>query len=737
MHRTTTLVLGILFLSALTTSLIIPKVSGDASNSVWWASFGHDNANTRTSPSSGPRSAKLLWNFTAGGAVRTSPAVVDGVVYAGTFGGNFYAIDANTGAQIWSFKTDTDIWASPTVANGIVYVGANSGTLFALSTSDGHEVWEFKTGSGLYNGPTIVGNIAYEASTDDNVYALDATTGAKIWSFNTGGQCRSTPAVVNGVVYLGSLGGKIYAVDAAKGTEIWNYTTAPGDTYMDSSPAVVNNVVYIGSTDSNVYALDAKTGAKTWSYKAGSKVSSSPAVANGVVYVGSEDGNLYALDATSGAKIWSYAPGGAVYSSPSVASGVVYIGSWGGGVDALDASTGAVIWTYSTGTVFASPAIANNVVYVGSYDNKVYAFGAPGTIQPSNQTLPQVFVGGAANGTTVASNKVTLNLQTTNNNTAYYQVRVDGGKWMNTGLSGSYTFSGLSLGKHTLQGQAVDNSGQVTGSSNVTVTVSVWVPPTINAVASSVATVGVLTIVSLAGLAVSNPTTIAGNWLAEKINNLLPKYAKDWLESFVSSKRSQVIEDNPGTIFTLTKLEMIAYAVTLLVLTLAFSYSGAGTMEEFLILLPTVLATSVVVGFIKNLLMELIARLLGVWAEYRLWYLGLTTFTLSTLIFKTPFSSPSRILHHSPRSTTKTGGITATASVMITLGFGAIFYLIQILGFPLIGSIGLASCLLSAFFETIPIPLMNGKGIWDWNKIIWAIIFLVSLILYALWLIYL
>ena len=632
-------------------------------------------------------------------------------------------------------KPDTDIWASPTVANGVVYVGANSGTLFALSASDGHEIWEFKTGSGLYNGPTVIGNTVYEASTDDNLYAIDATTGAKIWSFNTGGQCRSTPAVVNGVVYLGSLGGKIYAVDAAKGTEIWNYTTAPGDTYMDSSPAVVNNVVYIGSTDSNVYALDAKTGAKIWSYKTGSKVSSSPAVVNNVVYIGSEDGNLYALDATTGAKIWSYSPGGAVYSSPSIAGGVVYIGSWSGGVDALDASTGTAIWTYPMGTVFASPAIANNVVYVGSYDNRVYAFGTPGTIQPTNQTLPPVFVGGAVNGTTVSSNKVTLNLQTPDTNTAYYQVRLDGGSWVKTGLSSSYTFSGLSLGKHTLQGQAVDNSGQVSGSSNVTVTVSVWVPPVVNAVESSVATVAVLGIVSLAAVAISSPTTIAGNWLAEKISNLLPKYAKDWLESFVSSKRSQVIEDNTGTIFTLTKLEIITYAVTLLILTLAFSYSGAGTMEEFLVLLPTVLVTSVVIGLVKNLLMELIARIQGVWAEYRLWYLGLTTFTLSTLIFKTPFSSPSRILHHSPRSTTKTGGITSTASVMITLGFAAIFYLILVLGFPLIGSIGLASCLLSAFFETIPIPLMNGKGIWDWNKIIWAVVFLVSLILYALWLI--
>ncbi len=738
MRRTSVLVLGVLCLSLCVCLLNHSSVEGATiSNVDWWTSFGHDNANTRTSPSSGPLTSKVLWSFTAGGAVRTSAAVVDSVVYAGTFGGNFYAIDAKTGTQIWSFKTDTDIWASPTVANGVVYVGANSGMLYALSTSDGQKIWEFKTGSGLFNGPAVVGNVVYEASTDGNLYALDAATGVKIWAFNTGGGCRSTPAVVDGVVYLGSLvGGKIYAVDASKGTEIWNFTTAPGDTYMDSSPAVVNNVVYVGSIDSNVYALEAKTGAKIWSYKTGAKVSSSPAVVNGVVYIGSEDGNLYALDASTGAKIWSYSPGGAVYSSPSIAGGVVYVGSWSGAIDAVDASTGTLIWTYSTGTVFASPAIANSVVYVGAYDSKVYAFGTPGTIHQTNNTMPPVFTGGVINGTTVASNKVTMTTQIPDANTAYYEVRVDAGKWINVGLPTSYTFSGLSLGKHVLEGRTIDTLGQVNGSSNVTVTVDVWIPPALNAVASTIATVSVFGVVSMVALAVSNPATFASSWFVEKINSILPDGVKGWLESFLASKRSLVIEHRDAPIFVLTRLELIAYVVALAVLTFAFAYSGAGSLEQFLLLIPTVLATSVVVGLAKNLLTEMIARVLGVWSEHRLWYFGLATFLLSTVAFKTPFSSPSRIVNHSPHFTKRTLGIVASSSIAISLGFSGIFYALLLLGFTYIGSIGLAMCLLMALFDSIPIAPMNGKDIYDWNKLAWAAQFLASAALYAIWLLY-
>lgn len=739
MRKTAAFILGLIFLSACAFILNTSGVEGATTSNVdWWASFGHDPTNTRYSSSSGPLTSKVLWTFQTASQVRASAAVVDGVAYTGTFGGYFYAIDANTGTQIWSFKTDSDIWASPAVADGRVYVGANSGMLYALSTSDGQKIWEFTTGGALFNGPAIVGGVVYEASTDGNLYALDAATGAKIWSFNTGGQCRSTPAVVGGVVYLGSLtGGKIYAIDVVKGSELWSFTTTPGDTFMDSSPAVIDGIVYIGSTDSNVYALNAQTGAKIWSYTTGAKVSSSPAVAGGVVYIGSEDSNLYALDAKTGAKIWSYAPGGIVYSSPSVANGVVYVGIWNGAVHAVDATTGRMIWTYSMGSVFASPAIANGVVYVGSYDSKVYAFGTPGAIIATNNTLPPVFTGGVSNGTTVASSKVTLNLNPPSTTTSFYEVRLDGGKWVNNGLSTSYTFSGLSLGKHVLEGRAIDQTGSTVGSSNVTVTVSVWVPPATNAVASSVVTVGIFTLVSLAAATASSPATIAGNWISEKIFNILPDSIKGWLESYLASKRSLIIENKDAPILLLTKLELIAYGVALITLTFAFAYSGAESLDQFLLLIPTVLATSVIVGLAKNLLTEFISRILGVWSEHRLWYLGLATFLLSTLAFKAPFSSPSRIVNHSPSATKRKVGLVASVSVASAIGFAAIFYTLLITGFTYIGSIGLGMCLLSALFDSIPISPMNGKDIYDWNKLIWAAVFLVSTAVYALWLLYL
>jgi glucose dehydrogenase len=66
---------------------------------------------------------KMEWSYTPGGPVFSSPAVVNNVVYAGSYDGNMYAWNATTGAELWSFFTAAGSWifSSPAVANGVVY----------------------------------------------------------------------------------------------------------------------------------------------------------------------------------------------------------------------------------------------------------------------------------------------------------------------------------------------------------------------------------------------------------------------------------------------------------------------------------------------------------------------------------------------------------------------------------------------------------------------------------------
>ena len=636
-----------------------------------WPIFGHDLSNSRFSSYAAPRTSQVLWSTALDSGVRSSITISGNNAYAASFNGVVYALDASTGAKIWNFTAGNSIWSTPTVANGMVYVGSNDWSVYALNAATGGKVWSFPTGGGVFSSPSVVGNIVYVGSTDNNMYALDANTGAKIWNYTTSGQIRDSAAVVDGVVYVGCQGGVFYALNATTGAKIWSSPTGDGDTYTNSSPAVANGVVYVGSTDGNLYAFQTSDGTKLWAYPIGAKVSSSPAVFNNVVYVGAEDGSIYAVDSSSGTKVWSQATGGAVYSSPSIANGIVYVGSWGGKVYAFEASTGALVWSYTSGGgVFSSPTIAGGVMFVGSYDSKVYAFGSSFSPGASSSSTP-------------------------------------------------------------------NPSATLTPSSG-DVTKNAWVPQPVNGAAACVVTVGAVGIVALLASSLSGASASASAGFLDKVGNkirdLLPDTIKKWLEDVLASKRKLKIDEKKGSPYLPIKSEILVYLISILVLTFSFAYVKVVSLSQFLTILPTFLVTSILVALVRTYVLAVYARRKGVWTEYKLWYFGVAMFIVSTVALRSPFSSPTRTVHHSRNFNDRLEGFLSCSAVIITLGFAALFLVLLKSGFALIGGTGLAMCLISAFFDTFPIEPMSGKDIYKYNKILWAGLFIATLALYIAWL---
>jgi Zn-dependent protease len=258
-----------------------------------------------------------------------------------------------------------------------------------------------------------------------------------------------------------------------------------------------------------------------------------------------------------------------------------------------------------------------------------------------------------------------------------------------------------------------------------------WVPTAEGALAAGALSVGVTGAISALGSAVANPEVFPRSTLVRKTNDFLPEFMKKWLNDFISSKRKLTIMQKKGHLLKLTKLEIMSYTIALLVLTLAFSYAKSQTLAEVLTVVPTILATSIIVEFAKNFAVETIARSQGVWTEHRLWYFGLGAFLFSTFVFRTPFSSPSRNIH-TAKFTKRSLGLVSSVSVFIGLAFAAIFYIFLINGFALIGSIGIVMSLTIAFFEALPIPPMNGKDIYDWSRPLWTVMFTATFALYML-----
>jgi len=118
---------------------------------------------------------KVAWTFSAqpfgGGAT-----VVNGVVYIGDWGGNFYAIRASDGSLIWqqyvgisappetpNCQPATGVTGQGVVKDGVVYVPGGDSAVYALDQNTGAQIWRVPladpaSGSYIWSSLTLVDN---------------------------------------------------------------------------------------------------------------------------------------------------------------------------------------------------------------------------------------------------------------------------------------------------------------------------------------------------------------------------------------------------------------------------------------------------------------------------------------------------------------------------------------------------------------------------------------------------
>jgi eukaryotic-like serine/threonine-protein kinase len=322
----------------------------------------------------------VKWKFKTGGAVISSPAVIDGTAYFGSNDHYLYAVNLADGAQRWKFKTGSRVTSSPAVYNGLVYFDSYDGNIYAIDAKSGEQRWKFASeGERRFRGrhlhgadpsgesmpdpfdfylssPTVDAGLVYIGSGDGNVYALDAASGALRWKFRTGNVVHASPAIANGLVYVGSWDSNFYAIDAKTGQERWRFKTGEdheiaNQVGIQSSAIIADGMVYFGCRDSNLYALDAASGAKRWTYSnKGSWVISTPIEMDGTLYFATSDSGLFlAVDAKTGVLKYSLSfhhwP---MFSSPAIAGRNLYIGSHAGTLLAIDLDKHATAWSFST-----------------------------------------------------------------------------------------------------------------------------------------------------------------------------------------------------------------------------------------------------------------------------------------------------------------------------------------------------------------------------------------------------
>jgi hypothetical protein len=261
---------------------------------------------------------------------------------------------------------------------------------------------------------------------------------------------------------------------------------------------------------------------------------------------------------------------------------------------------------------------------------------------------------------------------------------------------------------------------------------TIWIPTVGDALASCLLMIGLTSVVSSLASIVDDPDGLMNQKLAKKVYDLIPNIIKKWLAVFILSKHKMTVEPKMSSPFTLTKKEALSFGIAVAIMTIAYSYVKSESLLQIIYFIPLILATNIIIEFITETAMKAVARSQGVWGEYRLWFYGLSLFSLSTVAFRAPFSSPKRICYHSPKFTKRSHGLVSMTAIIVPLALSAVFYTLLINGLTLVGNMGLIICLTMAFLDSLPIPPLKGKDVYDWSKALWVIIFEISSVLYML-----
>jgi polyvinyl alcohol dehydrogenase (cytochrome) len=261
-----------------------------------WRMIGHDPTNTRDQPfehTIGPENVQRLvpkWVAPTTGDVSATPAVVNGAVYFGDFGGTLWKLDAATGQVIWSHLVSdyTGIAkdlarTSPSLAGDTLVVGdLLHPDMLGIDAKTGDLRWitqvhpdpkGIMTGSPVLVGDTIITGVSASGASGPNatfrgaIVALNAQTGKILW--------RTYSLPDNGGLPGGYAGATMFsppAVDLLAGLVYGTF----GQPYTEPASVTACHAAHGGFTESceqpgsylkSIVAFDLWTGKPRWSYR--------------------------------------------------------------------------------------------------------------------------------------------------------------------------------------------------------------------------------------------------------------------------------------------------------------------------------------------------------------------------------------------------------------------------------------------------------------------------------------
>lgn len=305
--------------------------------------------------------ASVAWSASVGksGEFMFTPAVGQGVIYAGGANGSLYMISEATGRSTGSFDASKRITAGVGYGDGRVVVANEKGDVLAFD-ANGKSLWKSSIGAELIATPFVQGGVVVVRTSDGRMFGLNALDGKRKWTYQRATpslMLRSTASVAfaRGTIYAGFPGGKLVALELESGKPIWEATVSlpRGATELEriadigGLPIVDGTRVCAAVYQGRTGCVETLNGNVLWSRELSG--ASGVAFDDKNLYFSDEQGNVQALDKVSGASVWKQEalvkrkPG-----TPVVFAGRVWVGDAVGNVHALASDNGQLVGRITT-----------------------------------------------------------------------------------------------------------------------------------------------------------------------------------------------------------------------------------------------------------------------------------------------------------------------------------------------------------------------------------------------------
>ena len=146
-----------------------------------------------------------------------TPAVLGDLVFCGTEGGTLFGVNWKEAKIAWKIEdkgSAQPMRSSPAVQEGVLVAGSRSRRVQAYNPANGDKLWTFTTKQRVDSSPVIVGQKVYIGAADGRLYALDLKTGKELWQHQAAGGFTGSPAVADGKLVIATDRGEVLCLGA-------------------------------------------------------------------------------------------------------------------------------------------------------------------------------------------------------------------------------------------------------------------------------------------------------------------------------------------------------------------------------------------------------------------------------------------------------------------------------------------------------------------------------------------